>query len=326
MRLLVVGCGDIAESAHLPAIARSGDVELVGLVDPASSNRSRLAAQLDVPDASDLDGGASWGADAVIVATPPEATPSITIDAVRRGLHVLCEKPMAVDLAEAALVHDAAADTDRIVQVGFVNRFSPVTARVRQWIREGRLGHPLLFTLSTYDERYDPANDVHTKRILHFLEHGPAFLHEAAHQTDYVAYLGGGTPVDVVARGLVSDSVFPSENYTCALVRYDNRNVARLEVTWMFPVLPRGDFQIFGPKGSVRVNRAEGWATLQSPAAEDERIELDRPWVEQAFDAQLAAFAEAVRSGQPRGPTTADGLASLSLCHQVVAAMKGAGR
>ena len=320
VRLLVVGCGDIAETAHLPAIARSAEVELVGLVDPASGNRSRLAARYGVPDAADLDGAMGWGADAAIVATPPEVTPHVTLDALRRGLHVLCEKPMAAEVVDAQRVHEATAAGDRVVQVGFVNRFSPVIAAVRRWVREGRLGHPLLFALSAADERYDSVDTVHTERIRHFLSHGPAFLHEAAHHTDYVFHLGGGTPLEVIAGGLRTDATFPSENYTCAIIRYDNGNVARLEVTWMLPVLPPGDFRILGPGGSVQVNRAEGWATLQTPSTR-ERIELDRPWVEQAFDGQLAAFAGAVRSGRPKGPTTADGLASLSLCHRVVAAM-----
>jgi predicted dehydrogenase len=324
IRMVVVGCGDIAVQEHLPAIARSADVELVGLVDTDDAARDHLADQHGVPGARNLDDVMAWRPDAAIVATPPEVTPTLTLDLVRHGLHVLCEKPMAVDVAAARAVHDGVAGSGRVVQVGFVNRFSPVIAQVRQWVREGRLGHPLVFTLSTYDERYDPSDVVHFRRIMHFLDHGPAFVHEAAHQTDYVFHIGGGRVRDVAAFGVVTHPDFPADNYTAALVRYDNGNVARLEVAWMLPTLPPNDFRILGPLGTVRVNRAEGWATLDTPGGQ-ERVVLDRPWVEQSFDGQLAAFVTAVRTGRHDGPGTADGLASLTLCQDVAAAAARAG-
>jgi predicted dehydrogenase len=324
VRVVVVGCGDIAMTGHLPAITRSRDVELVGLVDPNRDTLVELCGVWGVPGAADLGEAEGWGVEAVIVATPPEVTPSVTMEAMKRGLHVLCEKPMAVDASSAESVHAMATAGDRIVQVGFVNRFSPVIARVREWIGEGRLGRPpLLFLLSTFDERYDPQDEVHTSRILHFLATGPAFIHEAAHQTDYVAYLGGGVPVDVVSRGLTSEPSFPSENYTCGLVRFDNGNLARLEVTWMYPSMPRGDFRILGPQASVYVSRAEGRAELQGREGIVDRFELRGRWMDASFDGQLAAFVQAVRTGQPVGPTTHDGLASLRLCQRIVAGMHG---
>jgi predicted dehydrogenase len=325
VRVIVVGCGDIAEQEHLPALARSADAELVGLVDVDDTARNRLAARHGVPGARAVADAAAWRPDAAIVATPPEITPGLTRDLLGLGLHVLCEKPMAVDPEAARAVHETAVASGRIVQVGFVNRFSPLIVHVRDWLRAGRLGHPLVFALTTYDERYDPADQAHYRRIMHFLEHGPAFLHEAAHQTDYVFHLGGGTVTEVRALGVATRPEFPADNYTAALVRYDNGNVARLEVGWMFPELPASDFRIVGPLGTVRVNRREGWAELAADGA-TERVALDRPWTEASFDGQLAAFVSAVRSGRPHGPGTADGLASLDLCHEVVTASAGAGR
>jgi predicted dehydrogenase len=321
VRVVVVGCGDIAQQAHLPAIARSVDVELVGLVDVDEATRTRLAQRYGVPAAAGPTEAMAWAPDAAVVATPPEVTPWLTMELLRLGLPVLCEKPMAVDIETARAVRERAVASGRLVQVGFVNRFSPVIVRVREWIRAGRLGHPLVFTLSSYDERYDPVDRTHLDRIMHFLAHGPAFVHEAAHQTDYVFHLGGGRVVDVTALGLTSRPEFPDDNYTAALIRYDNGNVARLEVGWMFPTMPPGDFRILGPRGSVQVNRVAGWAMLSTPDGE-ERVEVGRPWVEAAFDGQLAAFAAAVRTGRPHGPDIADGLASLALCQDVAAAAR----
>jgi predicted dehydrogenase len=321
VRLIVVGCGDIARQEHLPAIARSTGTELAGVVDPDDGATAGPAERFGVPSARGVAEAMAWRPDAAIVATPPEITAHLTLELVERGLHVLCEKPMAVDVESARAVHERAAVSDRIVQVGFVNRFSPVIARAREWVRGGLLGHPLVFALTTYDERYDPGDQAHFRRIMHFLEHGPAFVHEAAHQTDYVFHLGGGSVTGVSALSTATRPEFPAENHTAALVRYDNGNAARLEVGWMLPVLPPSDFRILGPLGAVRVSRKEGWAELTTADLQD-RVELDRPWTEAAFDGQLAAFVSAVRAGEPRGPGTADGLASLRLCQEIVSASR----
>lgn len=317
VQIVVIGCGDIAGQAHLPAIARNPGTELVGVVDVAEPARTRLALRYNVRAGSEIDEALDWRPDAAIVATPPEITPALTMRLIEAGVPVLCEKPMAVDVAQARRVYELAERSSVVVQVGFVNRFSPVIGWVREWIRDGRLGAPLVFTLSAYDERYDPANEVHLTRMLHFLERGPAFLHEAAHHTDYVLHLGGGSVTSVRAAGVATRPEFPSHNYTGALVTFDNGNVARLEVGWLFPALPPSVFHILGPVGSINVHRGEGWAELTNPER-IERVELDRPWTDASFDGQLAAFTDAVRTGRPHGPGAADGLASLTLCRAVV--------
>jgi predicted dehydrogenase len=320
VRLAVVGCGDIAETGHLPAIARSADVELLGLVDVDASRRHELATRYDVPDSADLASARAWGADGVILATPPEVTPIVATSALAQGLDALVEKPMAADIASGRRLHEVAQASDRIVQVGFVNRFSPVVQRVKQWIDEGRLGHPLIFALSSADEPFDPDDTRHVARMFHFLRHGPAFVHEAAHLTDYVLHLGGGRAASVAAVGLRTDTAFPSENYTSAVVRLDNGSVARMEVTWLLRVLPAPTFWVAGPQGRVVVDRAKGLAELRSSSGDD-RVQLSRPWVDESFDGQLAAFAHSIRTRSPQGPTTAEGLASLALCHGIVEAM-----
>jgi predicted dehydrogenase len=320
VRLALVGCGDIAETGHLPAIARSADVELVGLIDLDATRRYELASRYGVPDSADLASARAWRADGVIIATPPEVTPVIAMSALAHGLDALVEKPMAAGVIQGRRLHEAALASDRVVQLGFVNRFSPVVQRVKQWIDEGRLGHPLIFALSSADERFDPKDTRHTIRMFHFLRHGPAFVHEAAHLTDYVLHLGAGRAASVAAVGLRTNTAFPSENHTSAVVRLDNGSVARLEVTWLLEVLPSPTFWVAGPQGRVVVERAQGRAELKASSGDD-RVQLTRSWADESFDGQLAAFAHSIRTRSAHGPTTADGLASLILCHDIVAAM-----
>ncbi len=321
LRIVLVGCGDIAASAHLPALRRSAAAELVALVDPDEGRRSAIAAKYGIPAFPALAAAIGQSPQAAIVATPPDVTAAIAQEALDHNLHVLCEKPMATELADARRLHARAAAGDRIVQVGFVNRFSPLVQTLRDAIAGGRLGSPLVFTLGAYDERYDPADATHLGRMTRFLQRAPSFVHEGAHLVDYVAFLTGARPTRVSAAGSRTSPTFPSENFVAATVEWDNGDLARLEVGWLFPALPPGHFRVLGPRGSAEIVRREGRLAFDDGNSHVEQT-LDSDWNRVSFDAQLAHFVDAVRGRAVPGPTTGDGLASLELSAAVVRSMR----
>ncbi|SEE87952.1 Gfo/Idh/MocA family protein [Jiangella alba] len=311
-----VGCGDIATTGHLPALDRSPAVTLVGVVDVVAEHRDAAAAAYGVPAWTGLGPAVAAGARAAVVAVPPHVAPDLTLAAVDAGLDVLCEKPMAVDLASAQRVHDAARAAGRVVQIGFKNRFSPLVRAARRWLDDGLIGSPVVYTLGGFDERYDAADTLHTGRIQEFLEHGPSYLHEGAHLADYVAYLTGASPVRVRAAGLRSRQSFRGENFASTLVDYDNGDVARMEVGWFFPTSPKGEFRILGPRGVALIDRPEQVATLttrEDGTLRTEEVRFERPWNDECFDRQLAHFVECVRTRAEPETSTAAGLASLRI-------------
>jgi predicted dehydrogenase len=318
VRVLMVGCGDIAVSAHLPALSRSPDVALVGAVDVEEARRAPVGRRYGVPTFGSIGEAVNAvAADAAVVATPPDVTPVLAVDALQHGLHVLCEKPMAVDVASGRQLHDAATASDRVVQVGFTNRFSPLVQRVREAIVSGRLGHPVVFTLGAYDERYDPTNTEHLARMNRFLARAPAFVHEGAHLADYVAFLTGSRPVRVSASGSRTSADLASENFMAATVDWANGDLARLEVGWLFPSLPAGHFRILGPGASAEIIRREGRLVFDDGKEREEHV-LDGDWNTICFERQLAHFLDVVRGRAAAGPTTSDGMASLELGEAVV--------
>lgn len=319
MRAVLVGCGDIGLGRHLPALARSAAFDLAAVVDAREAARSTAARRSGAPAYPTLADALVTQPDAVVVATPPEVTPLVAREAIALGLAVLCEKPMAVDVAAARAVHDAAVRSGALVQVGFTNRFSPLVAELRE--RIGELGGPLAFVLGAYDERYDPEDERHLARMLHFLESGPAFVHEGAHLADYVRFLTGARPLRVGAVGVRSRPDFPSENWTAAVVEYETGDVARLEVGWLFPALPAGHFRVLGPRGSAEIDRRRGRMTVDAPGGSTVS-ELPGAWDEICFARQLDRFAAVVRGEAEATPTTADGVAGLELTEAIVAAMR----
>src|SRR5262245_30370488 len=102
IRLALIGCGAIAEQMHLPVLAGHEGLKLSALVDRDERRAARLAKGYGMPtvfrDVDDLPDGSI---DAAILATPPFHHAPGSIALMRRGIHVLVEKPMALSLAEA---------------------------------------------------------------------------------------------------------------------------------------------------------------------------------------------------------------------------------
>lgn len=308
----VIGCGDIALSGHLPAVQRHPGIRLIAVAD-AHPNRSAHAASVHGCRAVDsLDDMVAMGVRAVIVATPPDVTPRLTREALAAGLDVLCEKPMALDVFAAEQVAAAAREHSRIVQVGFKNRFSPLVRAVHDWIKADKLGSPLVFTLGSFDEALDPGDSLHSDRIRSFLAQAPSFVHEGAHFADYLAMLTESEPIRVSAIGQRSRPDFGTANFVSTLVEYANGDIARMEIGWMFPINPAGEFRVLGPDGVAIVDRPGGVATLHRRDG-SEQVTLAGPWNDVCFDLQLQHFIDCVRSRSTPEASAEAGIASLRL-------------
>lgn len=127
-----------------PVLLQSPDTELV-VVSAAHLEPARhLAARLGCEAAEGWEPVvARDDLDAVIVATPPHLHASISIAALKRGMHVLCEKPLARTLDEARTMVAEAAAAGRVLKCGFNHRHHPAIQQIRRWFEEGRIGEPL---------------------------------------------------------------------------------------------------------------------------------------------------------------------------------------
>lgn len=154
-RLLLAGTGLIGHR-HLRHIVEHPDLHLAGIVDPVEANHSMA----DAPGFKDIE-EVDVPADGIIIATPTNTHAPLTMQAAKRGWHVLVEKPLAESLSAAdAMI--AAADAAGIhVLVGHHRRHHPRVAKLKEIVSNGTLGRPvlasLIWAMKKPDDYFGPA-------------------------------------------------------------------------------------------------------------------------------------------------------------------------
>ena len=142
MRVAVIGCGRHGRECHLKSYAAMPDVEIVAVADADAARAEAAAAEFSVPrfytDHQELLTEAR--PDVVSIVSPPAAHRQQTLDAFAAGAHVLCEKPLAMNVGEARQMVDAARSARRVLSMGLQSRFLASGRYLRQFLADGGLG------------------------------------------------------------------------------------------------------------------------------------------------------------------------------------------
>lgn len=125
LRLGVVGCGKVFERLYLPALKRCNKWKLVAICEPI---KDRLQwAQKTLKSVTTFESFATFleksSLDAVLISTPPKTHCLMAVKALKVNLHVLVEKPMALNIKEALLMHETSKQTGKQLWVGFNRKF-----------------------------------------------------------------------------------------------------------------------------------------------------------------------------------------------------------
>jgi len=252
LRWLVVGVGDISSKRVIPAILASPRSRLVGIVtrDPAK------AAPFQVPAWADLGSAIQQsGATAVYVATPVFLHAPQTIAALRAGMHVLCEKPMALNYAEARSMQRAAQDAGRTLGISYYRRLYPKVLRARTLLTEGAIGRPVFAEATSHDWFY-PADGFRAWLIDPAMAGNGPLRDIASHRIDLMNYLFG-EPRRV--SGHLSTLIHPIRVEDNATVLTEHQGGVRslVDVRWHSRV-PRDEFRIRGTEGELDLTPLNG--------------------------------------------------------------------
>jgi predicted dehydrogenase len=132
LRVGVIGGGMVAQAEHLPHLNELQDrFRIAALAEPSQTVREAMCARFGIPAGhadwrSLVDGG---GVDAVLIASPAGTHVEIVLAALEVGLHVFCEKPLAITVADVDRITSARDRAGKVMQVGYMKRHDPAVQR-----------------------------------------------------------------------------------------------------------------------------------------------------------------------------------------------------
>ncbi len=142
----LIGCGSIANYAHLQNLVKIDNVDLVWVADIIKEKAVKAAEKYNVPrytlDYHEILEDPE--VDFVVITTPPDTHVDIAIDALKSGKHVFLEKPVAANLDDAVRLYNFARNTDLKMGLGFCLRFHGMFKFVKELIDNGTIGEPTI--------------------------------------------------------------------------------------------------------------------------------------------------------------------------------------
>ena len=144
IRVGIIGCGGIANGKHMPSLAKVENCDMVAFCDIIPERAQTAAEKFGTPDAKVYTDYKELlkdeSIDVVHVCTPNRSHSFITVDALEAGKHVMCEKPMAINSAEAKKMLDAAERTGKLLSIGYQSRFRPDSVYLKKEAEDGVFG------------------------------------------------------------------------------------------------------------------------------------------------------------------------------------------
>ena len=144
VRVGIIGCGGIANKKHMPALKKLENVEMVAFCDIVEERAVKAKADFGTPDAKAYTDYKKLLEDKTIdvvhICTPNRSHSFITVDALESGKHVMCEKPMAINTAEAEKMLDAAKRTGKKLTIGYQTRQNAEAQILKQEALKGTFG------------------------------------------------------------------------------------------------------------------------------------------------------------------------------------------
>jgi len=345
LKVGLVGCGEVANWAHLPSFKRLKKAEVVAVCDveekEAASTAQRFHISQYYTDFSEML--AREKLDMVEICTPPDTHAAIAISAMEAGCHVLVEKPMAVTAREADEMIRAAKE--RVVNLGVVHNmlYVPVGLKAINMVSEGVIGQvtgvDVKYSLCQYDkeisERYHwcrrLAGDVFGNKLPHPVYLIKAFLGEMELVSVYAMKLSlhDWIPYDevrVILKGgrgigtITSSLNWPKD--TAMLDIFGTK--MNLHVYFNNAVITRYGHERFGRFSRGMENLSQNWQVSIGTALTAGRIAAGRHHY--GHLALIQKFVESI-SRQTEPPVTAEeGREVTRLCEEIISQLNRSGQ
>jgi predicted dehydrogenase len=308
IRYAVVGMGYISQIAALPAFAHAKkNSELTALVSDDAQKLKKLGAKYKVKRLYDYDDFddllASGEVDAVYIGLPNHLHYQYTLRAARAGVHVLCEKPMAVTVEECEEMIRACQENNVKLMIAYRLHFEEANLKAIEIVNSGRIGEPRMFN-SIFTNQVEEGN-IRLRR-----ETGGGTLYDIGiYCINAARYLFRSEPIEVFATTANNgEKRFNEvEEMTSAIMRFPDERLANF--TCSFGAADVSAYQVVGTKGALRVDPAYEFSgdlkhtlTINGKSRERSFPKRDQ------FAPELIYFSDCILTDQEPEPSGKEGL------------------
>jgi predicted dehydrogenase len=320
LRFGVLGCAAIAVQKVIPAIRRSERGEVVALASRDADRAAAAAAELGIErhHGSYDDLLADDDVDAVYIPLPNHLHAEWTLRAAAAGKHVLCEKPLALDTAEATGMIDACRQAGVTLMEAFMYRLHPLWSRVHELVTGGSIGELQAIQAFFSYRNVDPTN---IRNIPAY--GGGALMDIGCYPINVARWMFGAEPTGVVGAVRI-DPAFGTDVLSSAVLDFDGRHAS---FTCSTQIEPDQRVHLVGTEGRLLVEipfnippdrpthivRAEGGDPPVAPGLEVITIAAADPYAVQAD-----AFAAAILDGAPVPIPSEDAIGNLAVIERIL--------
>ena len=263
IKIGVLGCGKIAQVRHIPEFAANADCVLAGFYNPTRSRAEDMAKQYGgkVYDTAE-ELLADPEIDAVSVCAANYAHAELTIKALKAGKDVLCEKPMAVSMAECEEMLRTAEECGRRLLIAQNQRFARAHQTAKEFIASGMIGKPLTFR-TAFGHGGPETWSIKPGKDTWFFDKKLAAMGAMAdlgiHKTDLIRFLLGQDVVGTTAymttldkRGVDDELIGVDDNAIC-IYELSGGVIGTMTVSWTYYGAEDNSTVIYGTGGIMRI-------------------------------------------------------------------------
>ncbi len=275
LRAAVIGVGNIGRQAHLPGYASCPNTEIVAICDTHAGRLAQAAQQYGVDAAHTYADYREMyekeNLDVVSVCTPTYAHYDQTVDALNKGIHVHCEKPMAMNTEETVKMVQAAKAAGKLLAVGYNNRFRLDATTLRKYYENGVFGD-IYYAKSGWLRRRGNPHGWFTQKSV---SGGGPLIDCGVHALDLTHWLmGQPQPVSVTASTYCKfgnynvegigqywaesgneEGIFDTEDLATAFIKFANGATMMYDVSWAYNGENTGIYtQLHGDKAGANLD------------------------------------------------------------------------
>lgn len=311
LRVGLIGCKNMG-GTHAPHYGNHPEGMLAAACDLDEGLAHHVAGEFGAPHFTDyrrmLD---SVSLDAVDICTPPNTHLPIALDAISRGLHVLCEKPLARSSEEAREMVSAARERGVLLMTAFCHRFHPPIMAAKELIARGEIGRVLMLRNRFGGKLVGMENRWFSQPEI---SGGGVLVDTAIHSVDLFRFLAGEVRQVRSFTATFNPAIREVEDSAVMILEGEGGALGVIEASWATPDCVNA-VEIYGSSGAILYSydtgeiryRVEGSNSWKQP---------DLPTRRDRFAGEIDHFLRAIRGQVPLSVTGEDGLRALEILEQ----------